>query len=312
MTMKKLLIILLPISLLASNTILAQMKGDNILGDVGLQSGTQAPPGFNIVVPVYFYDATKLKNDHGDVLTKNLDLNMFFTGIGGSWVLPQKILGGHLGGTVIFPFASNRLQSNLANEKSAFAFSDIYFQPVQLGWHLKQADFIAGYALYFPSGKFTQGGDDNSGLGMLTNEFSAGTTVFFDPHKLYHFSTLASFEIHGKKKDTEIRPGDILSIEGGLGRTFYKKAKGPIPVIFNAGLVYYMQYKITEDNIKGNGISIGDAKDHIYGLGVEGNVFLPSIRTLVALRWLGETGAVNRLQGNTFCLTIGYALKSFK
>lgn len=310
--MKKALLILSLIALMTPNALRAQLKGDNILGDLGLQSGTQAPPGFNIIVPVYFYNAQKLKDDHGNVLSGNLDLNMFFTGIGASWVLPQKILGANLGGSVIFPFAANRLQSNLANEKSSFAFSDIYFQPVQLGWHRKQADFLFGYALYFPSGKYQLGGDGNAGLGMLTNEFSAGTTIFFDKKKLYHFSTLGQFEIHSKKKDTEIRPGDILSIEGGLGRTFYKKAKGPIPVIFNAGLVYYMQYKLTEDNIKGNGISIGDAKDHIYGLGVEGNVFVPSIRTQFALRWLGELGAVNRVQGNTFCLTMGYALKSFK
>lgn len=310
--MKKLILILSLIALLAPNSVRAQLKGDNILGDMGLQSGTQAPPGFNIVVPVYFYNAKKLKDDHGNVLSGNLDLNMFFTGIGATWVFPAKILGANLGGSVIFPFASNRLQSNLANEKSSFAFSDIYFQPVQLGWHRKQADFLFGYALFFPSGKFQQGGDQNSGLGLLSNEFSAGTTIFFDQKKLYHFSTLAQFEIHSKKKDTEIRPGDILSIEGGLGRTFYKKAKGPIPMIFNAGLVYYMQYKLTEDNIRGNGISIGGAKDHIYGLGVEGNVFVPAIRTQFALRWLGEMGAVNRVQGNTFCLTMGYMLKSFK
>ena len=289
----------------------AQLKGLNIPGDVGLQSGTQGPAGFNILVPVYFYAADKLKDGHGDLLSNDPGINMFFTGIGANWVLPQKILGGHLGGTVLIPFTSNRVSSNIVDEKSTFSFTDMYFQPVQLGWKLKQADITAGYALFFPTGKFELGGE-NSGLGMLVNEFSGGTTLYLNKKKTTHFSTLLSYDIHSKKRGTDIRTGDILTIEGGLGRTWYKEAKGPVPVIINAGVVYYAQYKITEDNVHGEGISIGDHKDHVYGLGPEGNVFVPRIRTQFALRWLAEFDAVNRFQGFTTMLTIAYNVKSFK
>lgn len=292
----------------------AQLKGSHLLGDAGLQSGTQAPPGFTIVVPVYAYDAAKLRDDNGDVVTDKLDLTMFITGIGFSWVLPQKILGGHLGGTALFPFASNRLSSNLTNTSSPFAFTDIYFQPVQLGWKLKQADITAGYALYLPSGKYEKGGDDNSGMGMLVNEFSAGATAYFDQKKTIHFSSLFSYAINGKKKDTDIKTGDLLSVEGGLGKTWYKKAmKGEIPVIINAGLVYYMQFKTTADVVPVDTVlvSLGGNKDKTIALGPEASIYLPGIRSLISFRWLGEVMAHNRFQGNTFMLTLAFSAKSF-
>ena len=292
----------------------AQLKGDHMLGDIGLQAGTQSPPGFALIVPVYLYNASKLKDSKGDVVTDNLALNMFVTGIGGSWVTNLKILGANYGGSVLFPFASNRLESTITTTKSPFAFTDIYFQPVQLGWHTKHADFLAGYALYFPSGKYEKGGDDNSGLGQLVNEFSAGSTLFFDKTKSIHFSALLSYALNSEKKNTDIKTGDNLTIEGGLGKTWYKKAAaGPIPKIINLGAVYYMQFKTSDDKIPvGSGYLLDPAKDRIFAAGAEGSYFAPSIRTLFDLKWLAEMGARNRIQGNTFMLTIAYSLKSFE
>jgi hypothetical protein len=310
----RLTLFLCSIFLLGSPGVKAQLKGTHLLGDAGLKSGTQGPPGFNIVVPVYAYDARKLRNDAGDVATDNVDLAMFVTGLGFSWVLPQKILGGHLGGTVLFPFASNRLSSNLTNTSSAFAFTDIFFQPVQMGWAVKQADFTAGYTLYLPSGKYEKGGDDNSGLGMLVNEFSAGSTVYFNQKKTWHISSLLSYALNSKKKDTDIKTGDVLSIEGGLGKTWYAKPlKGDIPVIINAGLIYYMQFKTTADVVPVDTVivSLGGNKDKTIALGPEANIYLPGLRSLVSLRWVSEVMAHNRFQGNTFLLTIAFSAKSF-
>ncbi|NIG54928.1 transporter [Chitinophaga sp. Cy-1792] len=311
--MKKYLIIFVCASalLLLQSKANAQLKGDHILGDLGLQSGSQTPPGFSVFIPVYLYNTNKLKNAHGDVVQRDIHLNMFVTGIGGAWVTNLKILGANYGGSVLIPFASNRLEAT-STSKSPFAFSDIYFQPVQLGWHIKQADFVFSYSLYFPSGRYELGGDKNSGLGQLVNEFAAGSTVFFDKKKEWNFSALFSYALNGKKKDTDLRTGNNLSIEGGFGKTWYlKAAKGPIPKIVNFGPVYYMQFKTTEDKIPVGTFILDPKKDHIYAVGAEGSVFLPGIRTQFNLRWLGEAGAVNRFQGNTFFLMMAYNIKSF-
>ncbi len=45
----------------------AQLLGHNAPGDFGLQAGTQAPPGFYLVAPLYSrYDADTLRNGLGN------------------------------------------------------------------------------------------------------------------------------------------------------------------------------------------------------------------------------------------------------
>lgn len=304
--------------LIFSDLLFAQLKGTHVLGDAGLQSGTQAPPSLTIAVPVYNYHTSHFVEGNGhnaDVA----DINMFLVGVAGSVVTNKKILGGNYGASILIAFASNKIEGNTVSTKSSLAFTDMYIQPVQLGWKTKHADFNFGYALYLPTGKYELNGDDNAGLGMLTNEFSAGSTVYFDKKKQWNFSTLFSYGINGSKKNTkddDITVGNLLSLEGGLGKTWYKPVtNSPLPMIINAGLVYYMQFKTTNDKMTvpelgGSPIDLAN-KDHIYALGAEGNIFLPHIKSSIGVRWLSEFGAKNRTQGNTFFVTLAPYIKFF-
>ncbi|MEP6804325.1 MAG: transporter [Flavobacterium sp.] len=288
----------------------AQLKGGHILGAMGLQSGTQTPENtLSVYVPGYFYTASSLRNADGDKSIANPDLNMFITGVGATYVSDFKILGANYGAAVLLAFASNRIQGNTVDSKSPFALTDTYIVPIQLGWHNKRADFIFSYQVYLPTGKFDLGASDNSGLGMFMNELSAGTTLFFNDKKTFHFSALASYEMNGRKKDTDIKTGDLLSIEGGLGKTFYAmNAEKTAPKgILNAGLIYYLQYKTTNDQIPvpvfGN---IETTKDRVGGIGAEVNYFHIGSSTSAGFRWIAEVEAINRFQGNTFFLTLAH------
>lgn len=293
----------------------AQLKGGHILGAMGLQSGTQTPENtLSVYVPGYFYSASSLRNADGDKSIANPDLNMFITGVGASYVSDFKILGANYGASVLLAFASNRIQGNTLDSKSPFALTDTYVVPIQLGWHHKRADFVFSYQIYLPTGKFDLGASDNSGLGMFMNEFSAGTTLFFNDKKTFHFSALASYEINGKKKDTDIKTGDLLSIEGGLGKTFYMmNAEKTAPKgILNAGLIYYLQYKVTNDQIPVPVFgTIETDKDRVGGIGAEVNYFHIGCSTSAGFRWIAEVEAINRFQGNTFFLTLAHVF-SFK
>nr|WP_198999624.1 transporter [Flavobacterium sp. ASV13] len=288
----------------------AQLKGGHILGSMGLQSGTQTPENtLSVYVPGYFYTASSLRNADGDKSIANPDINMTITGAGASYVSDFKILGANYGASILLAFAANTIQGNSVDTHNSLAFTDMYVQPLQLGWHNKRADFVFSYQLYLPTGKFTAGASDNSGLGMFMNEFSAGTTLFFNDKKTTHFSALASYEINGKKKDTDIKTGDILSIEGGLGKTFYMmNAEKTAPKgILNAGLIYYMQYKLTNDEIPLPVIGVVEGhKDRVGGIGAEVNYFHIGCTTSAGLRWVAEVGAINRFQGNTFFLTLAH------
>jgi hypothetical protein len=288
----------------------AQLKGDHLLGDFGLNAGTQAPPTIIVAVPFYWYTASEFAKGNGDKIDAP-KLNVFFTGVGASVVTNLKILHANYGFSVLAAFMTNRVEGEQVHSSTSLGFSDMYVQPLQLGWHMKQVDVTAGYGLYIPTGKYEAGGDGNTGLGMWTNEFSAGTTLFFNPKKTFSFSSIAFFETHSKKKDVETKVGNIISVEGGLTKTFYKPISGfPIPVVFNAGVIYYMQFKVSDDQIPvGNTVFTG-SRDNIYAYGLEFNVLHPKIRTSLGFRWLGETGARNRFQGNAFFITLGYIAKS--
>jgi len=293
----------------------AQLKGGHILGAMGLQSGTQTPENtLSVYIPGYFYSASSLRNANGDKSIANPDLTMSITGVGGSYVSDFKILGANYGATVLLAFAANTIQGNSTDVHNSLAFTDSYIQPIQLGWHNKRADFVFSYQMYLPTGKFTAGASDNSGLGMFMNEFSAGTTLFFNDKKTIHFSALASYEINGKKKDTDIKTGDILSVEGGLGKTFYvMDGTNPMPKsIINAGLIYYLQYKMTSDKIPVPVIGVVEGhKDRVGGIGAEINYFHIGCSTSAGIRWIAEVEAINRFQGNTFFLTLAHVF-SFK
>ncbi|KRD63000.1 hypothetical protein ASE40_04220 [Flavobacterium sp. Root935] len=299
------------ISLAISFHSTAQLKGGHILGAMGLQSGTQAPENtLAVYIPGYIYTASSLRNGDGDKIG-NPDLTMFITGAGASYVSDFKILGANYGATILLAGASNTIQGSYIDSKSDFAFTDMYIQPIQLGWHNKRADFIFTYQMYLPTGKYELGGSNNSGLGMFMNEFSAGTTLFFNDKKTFHFSALASYEINGKKKDTDIKTGDILSVEGGLGKTFYcMNAEKTAPKgILNAGLIYYFQYKVSDDKIPVGSLLLEPDKDHVGGLGAEINYLHIGCMTSAGLRWIGEVNAVNRFQGNTFFITLAHVFE---
>ena len=301
---------LLTVMLILCKSNVAQLKGDHLLGDAGLQSGTQAPPSFTVAIPVYNYHTSTFISANGTKISAP-DINSFLTGVGASVVINLKILGAHYGAAVILALASSKIDGGMLSSSSPLAFSDSYIQPLQLGWETKKADFTFGYALYLPTGKYEPGGSENSGLGMLSNEFSGGTTFYFDQKKEWNISTLLSYAISSKKKNTkdnDITVGNVLSVEGGLGKTWYKEIKNQtLPMIINAGLVYYFQYKIIGDKIQVpnfGGYSFDLTKDHVYALGIEGNIFIPQFKASASIRWLDEFAALNRFRGNTFVLTL--------
>lgn len=312
----------IPVALLAifcvfPGQVSAQLRGSHLLGFFGLDAGTQAEPSISaMVLPMYLYNTGKLKGN-GQTLADDFSLTSYANGLGPVWVTHVKILGANLGGSALIPFIVNRIQAGDTDSKSSFALTDCFIQPVQLGWHLDKADFVLSYQVYIPTGKYDSRGTDNAGLGQWANEITAGTTLKFGKTKTVHFATAVSYAINSWKKDSDLKTGNNLSIEGGLGKTWYKKGAGPIPTVLSGGLIYYMQFKTTDDRIPAihlpdiGPIAIDLQKDRVFGLGAEFNCFIPKIRSAFIARGVGEMGAKSRFQGATYMLAWAYNIKSF-
>ena len=237
------------LTLLSAGPAQAQLNGSHTMGDFGVQSGSQPAPGFYAAAFYLHYGTDTIKNADGDTVRLAQD-SPSSLGVGAVapllwYVSKTKILGANYGAFVTLPFANASLEAPAfqLSRPGDTGVSDLLFRPLDLGWHTPHADVAAGLQLYLPTGRYTPGGDDNLGKGMWTYEPFVGATVFFDEKKTFSFATTAYWEFHGKKEDSDVKVGQILSLEGGLGKSFL----GGGVII---GAAYYAQWKITKDQLR--------------------------------------------------------------
>jgi hypothetical protein len=288
----------------------AQYKGDDIPGFLGLQSGTQAPPGLYLGNVVWVYPTSTIKDNSGHAVHLPGSLTSAAEIILVSVVTNYKLFGGNIGASAGFPFIKNRIELNSLDVSTPLAYTDMFLS-TSLGWSLKRTDIMAGYNLYIPTGRFSQGANDNTGLGQWGDEFTIGSTVYLDQKKLWNAAATFGLEFHTDKSGTNINVGDMGTVQGGLGRTFYKKVSGPVPMIMNLGVAGYAQFKVTGDSGSDIPPALRGYKDRVFALGPEFNIYIPKPRLSLLVRYEPEFGARVRTQGQTLVLSIGWVAKSF-
>jgi hypothetical protein len=104
----------------------AQYKGDHIPGFIGLESGSQAPPGLYLGDLVYVYPTDTIKDHNGHDITLPGSLTSTADAILVSVVTNYKLFGGKVGASIGFPFIKNRIQSDSLDVSTSFAYSDTF------------------------------------------------------------------------------------------------------------------------------------------------------------------------------------------
>jgi hypothetical protein len=272
----------------------AQLNGQNIKGDAGLKSGSQAPPGTYVAIPLYFYSADAVKDRDGDeLLTGNLDAAIFGAAL--NVVTPRKLLGANYGFLAVLPWANNRVQGvEDFDSNPGTGLTDMFIQPISLGWHQPRADFTAAYGLYLPTGRYEDGAENNTGLGMWAQEILLGTTVYLNSQRTIHAATAATFTFQSDKEDSDTKVGNIMNLEGGIGADFLGGG-------LTAGLAYYGTFKLQEDQFDALLPSVLiRGKNRVWGLGPEVTLALAANRTVygfVTVRYQWEIGARTTTEG---------------
>lgn len=302
---------LISVLLLLSLFSTAQYRGDYIPGLVGMSAGTQPPPGFYLGNVTWIYPADTIKGNNGNTIpTGDLKITSAFNVISVNLVTNAKFLGGNFGVAAGIPFVKNRLQLDAFDVSSSLSFSDTIFTPANLGWHFKRADVQTSYSFVAPTGSFTSGATDNSGLGMWAHEIALSSTAYLDEKKSWSLAGSFNVEFHGKKSGTNITVGDLGTVEYGVGKSFFKKVGGPIPLITTVGAAGYSQFKITGDSGSDIPAALQGLKDHVSALGPEVSLFIPQPRLTLLFRYLPEFAAQNRTQGQAFVFAVVWVAKS--
>ena len=273
----------------------AQYAGHNLLGDFGLLAGSQAPKGRYAGVFFPYYRTNEVKGDEGQSMDTERTLDVFIIMPFASWVTDFKVLGANYGGMVAVPFANLGLElPRLDLDSGNFGIADIYVQPVNLGWHTQQADFLVSYAFTAPVGEYSADANDNIGLGMWSHEFRLGTSVFLNQEHSWHASAMSFYETHTGKRDLDIEVGDVFTLEGGLGKTFSN--------LTTIGLAGYAQWKLTDDEGTDIPPLLLGKKDRIFGLGPN----LVLLRGALTIRYFFEFGGRSTLEGNNLIVALAF------
>jgi hypothetical protein len=304
----------------------AQLAGENLLGDMGVKSGTQPHPGFYVGNIYYRYFTDTIKGPDGKPIV--LDP----TGAGKQtihastpmviFVSEKKIFGANYGMMAVMPFANGSLEApGLGlSEKASTGPSDLYVMPLQLGWHLPRLDVTTGVAFFAPTGRYSAGASDNLGKGMWSFEFSGGSTLYLDKARSISVAANAFWETHTKKDGTvqaggvtisDVKVGQLLTVEGGIGKSFLRGAA-------SMGVAYYAQWKMTADELitSVTGQSAGLPEQHrVWGVGPEITIPIATKKRLLSLvnvRYLWEKGARTRTQGQSLLVTSTVPVGGFK
>ena len=308
------------IVLMTATSVSAQLNGHNSLGDFGVGAGTQPDPGFYAAAFYYRYDIDSIRGRGGNAITidperrGDITVNAFAPVVW--YVSDLKLAGANVGAIAAFPIVNAAIEAPVfgIDETLDAAFGDIWIQPLNLGWHTPRADIITGFSFYAPTGEYEPLGDENVGLGMWSFELFAGTTVFFDEAKTWSFATNAYWETHTEKRDTEAKVGDLLTLEGGLGKSLLGGA-------VSIGAAYFAQWKLTQDRLTDpsgvfGGIERGSdllAKHRVFGIGPDVVLPLATKSKLIALinvKYLWELGARNKTEGQSLVVTATFPIPS--
>lgn len=286
-----------------------QLNGPNIKGDAGLKSGSQAPSGAYVAVPLWFYSADALKDREGaERLSGSLDSAVF--GVALNVVTTKKIFAANYGFLVGLPWANNRLQGGEDFDANpGVGLTDMFIQPLSLGWHGLRADATVGYGIYVPTGRYDDGASNNTGLGMWAQEILVGTTVYMNERRTLHAATMATFDFPSEKKDSETKVGNILNLEGGVGADFLNGG-------LTTGLAYYGTFKLTDDRFDARLPSLLiRGKNRVWGLGPEVTLAIAARRTVygfVTVRYQWEVGARTTTEGGAWNILATFPIRPIR
>jgi hypothetical protein len=286
----------------------AQERGQYLPGFQGLNSGMQSPAGFTYANYFIWYPTSTFKNRNGNDLPSNFDINLIADYNIGAYTTKHKFLGATYGFAAVLPVVSTAVDLPvLGTGISPWGIGDMYFEPIDLGWTLKnsQTRIKAAYGFVAPTGRFDATGSDSTTTDFWGHQVTFAVTHPLGKTKLWQVSASTNWEFHQGKRHEDLKVGNNMTLEYGVGKTWVHNAGKQL---IQLGAVGYGEFQLTDDSGAAALPSPLLSKDRVFALGPEFGLILPPKKLNFLLRVLPEFGARSRTQGLTFVVAVG---KSF-
>ena len=274
----------------------AILGGHYPAGAEGIKGASLPPPGVYFKDYNFFYFANEFKGPQGPPV---FDVFAYVNAPRLIWMTDLKVLEANYGMDVIVPFGYTSVKAGGPGVQAqrSFGLADIQIEPLLLGWHWKQFDLSAAYAVWVPTGDFDLNDGSKQGKGFWSHMLTLGGTWFPDEEKTWAVSLLNRYEFHHQNNDMNVTPGQTLTVEWGLSKSLSK--------LVDVGVIGYYQQQTTSD--RGDGIpavvSVSNLKDRVVGVGPEITIVCPKTGIFTSLRYIREVEASDRSAGNLFTIT---------
>lgn len=321
--------------------------GDWLLGSFGFQGASQPPEGLYYMNQFSYYHTSssdfaatgtlKCGTRGGLCSSANLNgsasLDLFIDANIITWTSPFKIFGANYGLNLIIPFAIADASGNASLEpvlslpgnslalptaggsggSTKGSIGDIYFEPLNLGWHFKRLDLIASSGFFAPSGPYNASAMLNIGFGHWTGVFGLGSVAYADAERTWSLSVYSHYLLYASQMGRDYTLGNAVPFEWGAAKTF--NLKGEIIQQATIGAIGYAQWQVTNNSIGANPTTkptamiidnLSSTKAQVYAAG-------PGINLLTrygfySLRWYEEFGAHATPSGNQLMFSVALPL----
>ena len=275
-----------------------QDLGHKLGGVIGLDAGRIPEPGLYVADKVVSYEADELRDRQGNVIpVGQLELHALANGTGISYTTKLPHTGLFFTATAAAPVARFTLDVHDRPQAAVdrFGLTDIFLQPVRLGWRNDRFDVVGAYAVYLPTGRFPLAGGKGLSSGHVTHQFSAGGSIYADQDRNVFLTALASYDLNLRKRGVDITRGDIVQVQGGAGVRRFNR-------VVEAGIAAHVLRQVRPDRGADLPDVLRGARDRVYGIGPELAVKVKSIRSEIRTRYEWDLGVRSRPKGNVFVI----------
>ena len=257
-----------------------------------------AAPGWTYSNVFQLYSFNQSKDRNGDRLPVTGNVSVIFDHNTIIWSNKPKEGKPRYAFVADVPISNNSLSSaTLGTVAGGGGLTDIYIQPLTLGWNFKRADIQVAYGFTVPTGRFNGDATNNVGSGYWGQDVSSGQTIYLTKDKKTAFSAYEMYEFHGTQRDTQVHPGQTLDVDYSLTRVVVLQKK--TMTMLQLGVAGYGQYQMTDKS--GPSVTPLQASAHyrVNALGGTANIILPMRKAAITFKALKEFANRSTVQGYT-------------
>lgn len=303
--------------LLATGTIAAEGgAGFYLLGSKGPAAAVTPPPGVFFQNDIYIYSGDLGGNRSlptGGRLAVGVEGNAVIELPTVLWVLPEEIVGGHLGLSATLPIGWKKTSADatvsgpLGGTGSASVSDSIFTvgDPIAgafLGWQEQSFHWQVGTLVNIPIGNYQKGEISNIAFHHWGVDVFAAAT-WLDPDIGLDLSGVIGMTFNAENPTTDYRTGNEFHFEWAAVQHFNQQ--------FDAGLIGYYYDQLTGDSGDGaNGPFKGRAA--AIGATIGWNFKAGDVPISARIKYFREFAVENRAEGNAVFLTISMPLSITK